>query len=548
MLFFDKRNDLLGTGKRQNVRAPSGVHGNRRQSRLRFLALPVLTGAGLWLSFPGGGEFWPLLLVALIPLLMAIRHQRPGRAAAGLVAGLAHFLPLLYWIVIVLGKYGGLAWFISLQALLLLALYMSLYMALFAVLAGIIMRSLPAVLALWLVPALWVGLDWLRGALFTGFPWMDLGYALYETPLLIQTADLAGHHGVTYLVVFTNILLLLLVGARKNLPQFLLLAGCGLCLLGAAGIYAKARLAEISGRTLAPEAARVKVGIVQGNIDQSLKWSPQQQKVTVDAYLGLTGTLMRETKPPALVVWPETALPFYPPSNEHMGPLKTLVAGGDMALLTGAPWYEIIDRQNKKVKFYNSALLLTPDGAFAGKYYKTHLVPFGEYVPLKKLLPFLAPLVEAVGDFSAGMIDRPLDWQGARTGILICFESVFPELSRRWVQAGANILVNLTNDAWYGKSSAPHHSLAMAVLRAVETRRSLIRSANTGISAFVTPAGVIDERSGLFEQWAAAREAVLMTDETWWVRFGYLFAPFCLVAACCGAAIGWRMTGLRGKD
>ncbi len=513
----------------------------------RFLVLPIVTGAGLWLSFPGGGEFWPLLFVALIPLLLTVRGESADRAAAaGLIAGLAHFLPLLYWIIIVLGRYGGLPWFVSVPALLLLALYMSLYMAAFAALARAILRYFPAILALWLVPALWVGLDWLRGTLFTGFPWMDLGYGLYQTPLLIQVADLAGHHGVTYLIVFSNVLLLFLFGTGRRFAENLLLAGCGLCLLGGAGVYSGTKLTEFTSMISSPDAARMKIGIVQGNIDQSIKWSPPQQKITVDTYLALTESLLREAELPAVVVWPETALPFYPPSNDQMGPLKNLVAGGEMALLTGAPWYEIIDRQNKKVKFYNSAFLLSPEGAYAGTYYKTHLVPFGEYVPLKKLLPFLAPLVEAVGDFSPGRIDRPLVWQEAKTGILICFESVFPELSRQWVKAGANILVNLTNDAWYGKSSAPHHSLAMAVLRAVETRRSLIRSANTGISAFVNPAGAIDGRSGLFEPWAAAREAVLMTDETVWVRFGYLFAPICLVMAICGAAIGWKR-GLREK-
>lgn len=510
-------------------------------SRFRMLVLPIVTGAGLWLSFPGGGEIWPLLFVALMPLFFALRTGSGGRAAvAGLVAGLAHFLPLLYWIVIVLGKYGGLAWFVSVQALLLLALYMSLYLALFAVFGRMILTSLPAALALWLLPALWVGLDWLRGVLFTGFPWMDLGYGLYRTPLLIQIADLAGHHGVTYLIVFANTLLFLLFSARRRLAEHLLLAGCGVCLLGAVGFYSHQRLHEITGRISSPDAAKVNVGIVQGNIDQSIKWSPTQQEATVDTYLTLTASLLRAPSPPDLVVWPETALPFFP-TSERLGPLRTLVKTGDMALLTGAPWYEIIDRQNKKVRFYNSAILLAPDGEFAGTYFKTHLVPFGEYVPLKKFLPFLAPLVEAVGDFTAGTIERPLVWKNAKAGVLICYESVFPELSRQWVLAGANILVNLTNDAWYGKSSAPQHSLAMAVLRAVETRRSLVRSANTGISAFVNPAGGIDERSNLFEPWAATQHAVLMTDATVWVRFGHLFAPLCLIMGCCGAAVGWRL-------
>lgn len=501
----------------------------------------ILTGLVLWLAFPGGGEVWPLLFAALCPLLFAIKGSNPKQAAlSGLIAGLTHFLLLLYWIVIVLGKYGGLPWYFSVPALLLLALYMSLYFSLFAMLTQTLLTAFPAITALWLLPALWVGLDWLRSVLFTGFPWMDLGYALYKMPVLIQVADLIGHHGVTYLIVFINTLLFLLVStrpAKRNLPLLLVPA----CLLtGAVGVYSQLRQSEIDEQQISGETPRMTIGIVQGNIDQSVKWSPSHQTATVQTYESLSNSLMT-SRPPSLIVWPETALPFYPLSGDHMAPLKKLVAGRDLALLTGAPWYEVLDRTTKKVKFFNSALLLQPDGEFHGKYYKTHLVPFGEYVPLKRFLPFLAPLVEAVGDFSVGTIEHPLHWQDARAGVLICFESVFPEFSRQWVKTGANLLINLTNDAWYGKSSAPYHSLAMAVFRAVETRRSLIRSANTGISAFVGPSGTIDLQSEIFVPWAAATEVTLMPGETVWVRYGYLFAPACLFIGLLGGCLAFSV-------
>jgi apolipoprotein N-acyltransferase len=502
--------------------------------RSNALYLSILTSLLLWLSFPGGGGVWPLLFVALVPLLIVLRGAKLRMAAfCGLSCGLVHFILLLYWIVIVLGKYGGLAWFISLQALLLLALYMSLFLALFAMLARYILLTFPAAVSLWLLPALWVGIDWFRGVFLTGFPWMDLGYALYQVPLLVQIADLVGHHGVTFLVVFVNTTLMLIVTRKHSVPGYLFILVPALCLLIGVGIYSKNRFENVQQAMSAPGASRMSVGIVQGNVDQSVKWSPSQQQGTVETYLSLTESLFAGGQP-SLVVWPETALPFYPPSNNHMQPLKELVATNDFALLTGAPWYEIIDREARKVKFFNSALLLNPDGQFIGKYYKTHLVPFGEYVPLKKYLPFLAPLVEAVGDFSFGKIEQPLSWQSSRIGVLICFESVFPELSRKWVLAGANVLVNLTNDAWYGKSSAPYQSLAMSVLRAVETRRSLIRSANTGISAFVTPAGTIVKQSELFVPWAAATEMVLFEQLTVWARYGYLFAPLCLALGLLG--------------
>ncbi len=500
--------------------------------------LSVLTSLLLWVSFPGGGESWPILFVALIPLLYSLPGVNIRSAIfCGLSCGLVHFTLLLYWIVTVLSKYGGLPWFLAVPALLLLALYMSLYFALFALLARYIVLAFPAAVSVWLLPALWVGVDWLRAVLFTGFPWMDLGYGLFEVPVLLQIADLVGHYGVTFLIVLVNtclMLILRLVLTRKTsvVACFLVVVPV-LCLLGGVGVYSSNRFAEVQQRSAAPDTPRITVGIVQGNVDQSVKWSPAEQQETVENYLRQTRSLFVSGRP-SLVVWPETALPFYPPSNGYMQLIKEMVANNNFALLTGAPWYEVIDPEARKVKFFNSALLLQPDGQYAGKYYKTHLVPFGEYIPLKKFLPFLAPLVEAVGDFSVGRIEQPLVWQRAKTGVLICFESVFPDLSRQWVLAGANMLVNLTNDAWYGKSSAPHHSLAMAVLRAVETRRSLVRSANTGISAFVSPAGTILRQSELFVPWAAASEVVLCQELTIWARYGYLFAPFCLLAGLLG--------------
>ncbi|MGB3222590.1 MAG: apolipoprotein N-acyltransferase [Desulforhopalus sp.] len=500
----------------------------------RSTLLPVLTGLLLWISFPGGGEIWPLLFVALVPFLYVIAGIGARSAFfAGIFCGLVHFILLLYWIVIVLGKYGGLPWFISVPALLLLALYMSLYFGLFALLSRYVLLSFPAAVALWLLPALWVGLDWFRGEFLTGFPWMDLGYALYKVPHLVQIADIIGHHGITFLVVFFNTFLVLLLTKKKSHPGSLLVFVPAFCLFLGAGMYSMYRYEDVKQTIEAADAPRINVGIVQGNIDQSEKWSPENQQKTIDGYISQTERLF-DPGDPALVVWPETALPFYPISSSYMSSIRELVGANDFALLTGAPWYEIIDRDRKDIKFYNSTLLLQPDGLYGGKYYKTHLVPFGEYIPLKKFLPFLAPLVEAVGDFSFGKIEQPLIWQEAKTGILICFESVFPELSRQWVFAGANVLVNLTNDAWYGRSSAPQHSLAMSVLRAVETRRSLIRSANTGISAFVTPLGTITAQSGLFVPWEGSAQVILCQELTIWARYGYLFAPICLIAGLLG--------------
>ncbi len=479
----------------------------------------------------------PVLAVALVPLLFAISKVDVKRSlVCGLLAGLVHYFFLIYWIVIVVGKYGGLPWFISVLALAFLALYMSMYFVVIAYLARRFVSGFSGLFALLFIPSLWVGLDWFRSIFLTGFPWMDLGYALYNIPSFIQIADLVGHHGVSFLIVLANVFIFQVIKGAKEGESNLLPFLITLSLITAAGYYSVTRSQEIGRLVGSGDGTTARIGIVQGNMDQSEKWSPVKQQETVEKYISLSERLSYGEKS-QLIVWPETALPFYPPANEYMLPLRQLVKRSNIGLLTGAPWYEIVDRKARKVKFYNSGFLLTASQGIEGKYYKHHLVPFGEYVPLKKFLPFLDPLVEAVGDFSPGQIAKPIQWQKAQMGLLICFESVFPELSRQWVLQGANLLVNLTNDAWYGRSSAPHQSLAMAVFRAVETRRSLVRSANTGISAFVSPTGEIVAQSPLFVNWAKSEDVPLLETTTFWVRYGYLFGPLCLAITLAGVAM-----------
>jgi apolipoprotein N-acyltransferase len=431
----------------------------------------------------------------------------------------------------VLGHYGGLPWYIAWPAVGLLSFYMALYLAIFAVMAQRIYSWFPVVGSLLLVPALWVGLDWTRAMLFTGFPWMDLGYALYATPLLLQTADLFGHYGLTYLIVLINCALLLPLTDRGSFhrPVLIIISAVPVVMAG----YYSINAYQNNGKLVKTEA-EIRVGVVQGNVKQDVKWTDAHQLTTVEAYLQASSTLVQQDPLLSFIAWPETAMPFYPPNSGHTEALQSLAKRHRIPLLVGAPWYEI-ETGSRQISYFNSAFVVGREGRLGQRYNKSHLVPFGEYVPFGDLLFFLSPLVEAVSDFSPGTIDEPLRLGGARAGVLICFESVFPELSRKWVLADANLLVNLTNDAWYGKSSAPHHSLAMAVLRAVESRRALVRSANTGISAFIMPSGEVTQRSGLFLPWSASETVPLLTGETFWVKGGYLFAPLCLgLAVVCG--------------
>ncbi len=516
-----------------------------RSGRKNQLRRPVVwlgaaaTAALLILAMPGLVGWWPLLFVALVPLLLVLVSLPPGYSfILGTCCGLLHYTALFYWIVIVLGRYGNLPFWLSGPALFLLALYMACYCGVFSMLLSLLAgrywqkeRSLASFV--WLAPILWTGLDYLRSFLFTGFPWMDMGYGLAGQPRLIQAADLGGHHLVTFCLVLVNALVVFAVdrqkrGVRWNRRQEKrwILAACSL-LVFIAG-YSQLRYQQFAA-TMDREL-HAEVAVIQGNFLQDEKWEGGLAEETVKRYCTLTRRILGD-QTTELVVWPETAMPFYLQRNPLAARLANLVQEENVYLLTGAPWYlpnPAAKMGKAAIEYFNSALLLDPEAKIVGRYDKQHLVPFGEYVPLRHWLGFLEPLVESIGDFTPGDSSAPLEAGTLRLGVLICFESIFPDIARKEVMAGANLLVNLTNDAWYGRSSAPYHSLAMAVFRAVENRRSLVRAANTGISGFIDPLGRVRPLSPLFSPWSAREQVVMYEGKTVFSRFGYRLGPVCL--------------------
>lgn len=510
-------------------------------SRRFPLLLAPVSSLFWWLSYPGGGEFWPLTFVMLVPLIVSIYYCTNIRQAllCGLVAGIVHYTLLLYWILNVLGQYGGLPWFAAYPVFLFLVFCMAFYLSIFCVIAYLVVRVWRMSVAIWLLPCGWVGVDWLRSILFTGFPWMDSGYALWQQEKLIQIADLVGHHGLSFILVMVNVLVAQLF-LNRTWQQKTVAAVTPAVLVSLLVGYSSVRIKLVANEL--NHAEHVRVGVVQGNIGQEMKWSKDKVYSTLSGYTTQSVSLIKKEKP-SLLVWPETALPFYPKYHPAADVVRDFVRDNQIPLLTGSPWFVPLKKNDlKNGQYYNAALLIDPNGEVTSTYYKSHLVPFGEYVPFADLLFFIKPLVEAVGRFSSGEIDRPLTSGVAEVGVLICFESIFPDISRRWVDAGANVLANLTNDAWYGFSSAPHHSLAMTVLRAVETRRTIIRSANTGFSGFIDPLGRLSHQSPLFQPWAMSEEVALFNQKTMYVRFGYFFGPLCffLVSAAVAAAFSRR--------
>ncbi len=496
--------------------------------------LPPLSSCLFWLASPGGGGYWFLVAVAFVPLLFfSDKFVSQGGFcwkvfAGGFLHGLLLAFLLLYWIVNVLVTYGGVPEGISVLVLFLLASYMACYPALFLVVSRVF-TSCSSFVLLFTLPSLWTGLEWVRGWIFTGFPWMDLGCYLAFQPELLQGAAFFGHYGITWLILLCNTGLWLILTGRCG--RVFTVAIVALVLL-----YVSFSLVSWEEESVF-QGENVRAGIVQGNISQDRKWDVDSQGKTVSKYISLSEKLVVDQVQPDFLVWPETALPFYPQMNPLTGRIVSFVRQYSVPLITGTPWFEIIAQAENEVLYYNAALLLRPGekrSPLGGVALKSHLVPFGEYVPLQKFLPFLAPLVESAGNLSAGEISRPLSFvrksgEIVRAGVLICYESVFSSLSRKWVEAGADILVNLTNDAWYGRTSAPEQTLAMTTLRAVETRRSIVRVANTGVSAFILPSGEIRQKTSLFVPVAMSSSLPLRTERTFYVRYGWLFAPFCLL-------------------
>jgi apolipoprotein N-acyltransferase len=486
---------------------------------LRNLGLAVLSGLLLTVSFPPGRFSW-IAWIALVPLLVSFHGQRPRTAfKLGFVAGFFHFVSLVYWVTVVLGKYGHLHFAICLLALLLLSLYLALYPAFFSLVAAQITGT---PFAPFFTAALWVGLEYLRTHLVTGFPWCLLGYSQYKQLMLIQLSDITGVYGISFLIVLVNALVFQTLLSGKAFIRGLFKWEWLLAVFMVAGsiwygfqqLSIKAKRAEVD--------PRINATVVQANIDQSVKWKPEYQRQTVETYFRLS----KQSAPraPVLIIWPETALPFfYQNAPVFASRMHRFSDQMDSLVLFGSPAYK---RKDGRVEYYNRAYLVAPGISKAARYDKRHLVPFGEYVPLKKYLPFINQLVEAAGNFASGGPQGPLQQKELSLGVLICFEAIFPNLARDLAREGAELLVNITNDAWFGRTSAPYQHLSMAVFRSIETGLPMVRAANTGFSAFIGSNGDILSRSPLFEEVVLERSVPFSpsTEPTLYTRFGDLFA------------------------
>ena len=518
---------------RPGPRAPLGrgrVDRLVRREGIDDIALAGLSGGLLVFAFPPA-DLWWLAFFALAPWLSRLPEDPRAAARSGFVAGLTFFLGSLWWIAWTTLRYAGLpsglALPVALAVLVALAGYLALYVAVFAAaLAWMRPGSGPAFVVT--AAGLWVTLEYGRTHLLTGFPWNLVGYSQYENFVLLPLAAVTGVYGLSFVVLAVNAALAWTVrgwGAWSQIGRAWATAAGVLALAAAPGwVEGPARMA----------GEPVDVAVIQGNIAQAVKWDVAQVAETVVTYQRLTQVAATEHRP-GLIVWPETAMPFSLEGDGRREAVLTTARVARTPLLVCAP-----HREPGGSGVHNSAFLVDAAGAVTQRYDKRHLVPFGEYVPWRRLLFFADWFVSGgIGEFTPGTREPILPSPAGRLAVTICYEAIFPAEVRRAFADGADLLVNLTNDAWFGRTPAPYQHLAMVVLRAVENGTYVVRAANTGISAIVAPDGRIVRASGLFTREVVTGLVAPRSRTTFYTRHGDVFAVallFGVGAVLLGAA------------
>ena len=474
------------------------------------LGLSLLSGVLLVLIFPNF-NITVLAPVAVTPLLISCAREESWkrRFVLGWASGFVFWFAVCSWIQFVLEVHGGMGRWGGWGTFTLFAVLKGLYTATFAALVGSVMRT-P-----WAIPgaaALWTAVEYAHGTIGLawiglGFAWLDLGNAAIDMPLIPRLAPITGVWGLSFVLAMIGCAVALAV-LQRPLRHYVWLAGLAILPLLRA--------------VPAPHAGTDRVRVVQPNIDTEAEWTPETMAVLQQRMV-----LLSEPANAALIVWPEAPAPFYPetePFRKYMGDLARdaqvpILMGGAGRTPAGDP--------------LNSAFLFEKDGSMSPERYdKIHLVPFGEYVP--DAFGWVNRITHEIGDFVPGtrIVTFPLD--GHKLGAFICYESAFPDLVRQFTKAGATVLVNLSNDGYFGHSAAREQHLELVQMRAAENRRWILRATNDGITAMIDPAGREIARLPLYTQTSAVFGYNPATELTLYVRYGDWFAWLCLAG---GAAL-----------
>lgn len=470
------------------------------------IGFPLLSGLALLLSFPKFAYF-PLAWVALIPYLdFCVRKRRVSELLIGhLLFTALYFGGILYWIPRVLVFYGGIPWSGSLPVFLLMILLLSLVFVSFTALTQWIGRYSEDT-AIWMTPGIWALAELLRNYYpFNGFPWASLGYSQFPYKLILQSLDIGGVYLLSASIVTVNAGILF--SLRRKSWRTALFVTLFFGMLNLYGVY------RLHFWDLKPTGV-VQVGLVQGNIELSRDREYYAQKYFEDVPRLFDRAVESGAR---WVILPEAQNPYYFPSDFYFKVFwEQKVRLSETYLLFNATRVS-----EEGSNYFNSVHLLNPEGKLVYQYDKAHLVPFGEYLPVSALLDSFEPLVAEVSSFTPGTSRTLGKVGGVPFATLICYESIFPELSRDFVERGAGLLVNMTNDLWFGDTAAPIQHFQMAAFRSVETRKSMLRVANSGVTAIVNPYGEVRSMTKLFSE-AVVREAVQSNQyKTLFVQFGH---------------------------
>jgi apolipoprotein N-acyltransferase len=483
-------------------------------------ALALLSGVLLALSFPKFGHS-ACAWIALAPLMVAIGHRAhtTRRAfALGLTAGAVYFAGTLYWLVETMTTFGGLGTATAVFAAAMLIAYLSLYPAAFAVIQARLVRAMGK-RALLFGPALWVATEMGRTYVLDGFPWELLGYSQATVLPIAQIASLVGVYGLSALVALVSAVAAYATVAHRDPRRWHACAVVAAIVLGA-GVWGTLR---IRTHALTSAGTGIRVAVLQGNILQDQKWDPAMRTAIMQRYIDMTREAIGRKA--QFILWPESATPLpYEQDVARGEQIRRLVREAHVTLLIGSdqvePVQPVLAVKPPPPRLYNAAYLIRPDGSTAAVYRKIHLVPFGEYVPFSRVLFFVGSLVEAVSDFTPGTEPTLLPVAGHMTSTAICYEVIYSGLMRSFVTHGSELLTTITNDAWYGWSSAAYQHWEQASLRAIEEGRYLARAANTGFSGFVDPYGRVLQRSNMFQSAVMAEDVRFLTGRTIYSRIG----------------------------
>ena len=513
-------------------------------SRLSCAVLLCVASLGLFfgtantvLHIPYAILLYPAALYAL-----ALRSLSPFRL--GWCSGVPGAAACLYWIAVAAHKYGGFPWILAAPCSILLGMYVAFWGGLFAWVVSR-MKDMLVWRRICSAGLLWMLLEWVRGWFCTGFSWLPLSAGLAAWPVLLQPLSLVGTYGYSGLLAISACLFCEMVWGNGR--ELRIKAGLvGITLLALSALFGVWRMSALP-ETLAGQGVPVTATLVQGNVRQDVKWSSEYQLATMEKYLRLSTESVRknveevsasgakglfassarivgamglpigsrndamlEAALPDFLLWPETAMPFAYPASRNSGELRNFVKVLGIPLIFGAPGVEF--RPEGRALF-NRSFLVCPEGD-AGHYDKEHLVPFGEYLPPVLDWKIFESLLQGLGGFTAGkgdtLFELPLRGRPSTSmGMLICYEAIFPELARKRVADGAQILLNISNDAWYDFTSAPMQHLHLSLMRAVEQGRFVVRATNSGITAILDPLGGIHALGDASDSWALFKDGTL---------------------------------------